>query len=179
MAQDQITEYVHLDPWGQMLGEDVGGTTCFYGKSKLTNTSWGARKYCERVYGYAGPVLIAANGNTYMPWASNTEFGLDFKRCRYFTHDAMAMLRDIGDELNDDGTTKDGCVDITPITQADPDRKCPTRWWNWDELGLLYPRGAAAGLLLLLRGAWDLPLLPPQEEGQGAQEAPNLPPPTA
>ena len=161
-----------------MLGEDVGGTTCFYGKSKLTNTSWGARKYCERVYGYSGPVLIAANGNTYMPWASNTEFGLDFKRCRYFTHDAMAMAMEIEDELNDDGTTKDGCVDITPITQADPDRSA-RRGGGTGTSWAPPPRGAAAGLLLLLCGPRDLPLLPPQEEGQGAQEAPNLPPPTA
>ena len=162
-----------------MLGEDVGGTTCFYGKSKLTNTSWGARKYCERVYGYSGPVLIAANGNTYMPWASNTEFGLDFKRCRYFTHDAMAMLMEIVDELNDDGTTKDGCVDITPITQADPDRKCPTRWWNWDELGLLllvvllpvcFCCCVGLGICLCCRR---------KRKAKARKKRQNLPPPTA
>ena len=101
-----------------------------------------------------------------------------FKRCRYFTHDAMAMAMEIEDELNDDGTTKDGCVDITPITQADPDRKCPTRWWNWDELGLLL-------LVVLLPVCFcccvglGICLCCRKRKAKARKKRQNLPPPTA
>ena len=50
------------------------------------------------------------------------------------------MYLELEQDLNDDGTIKaeaGGCVDVAAIPADDPDGKCPTRWWNPDEVALL------------------------------------------
>lgn len=119
VAHEHMQEYVHpLDPWGNsMLGVDVsGGQTCFWGKVKsspkgdthLTNIETTADRYCSHVYGYSGPVLIAAEADM-LARDVDHELKHQFRRCRYYTHAMESILINLGDELLDDGTTLSGC----------------------------------------------------------------------
>lgn len=132
-SHPNIMEYTHpLDPWGNsMLGEEVAGTTCYFGTTGLRNSD-GAYKYCGRVYGYTGPTLIAASAGVIIPGgpiadAGHTNATYDFSRCRYFTHMAHAMLIQLEDPavLSANGVTDGGCKPNTPIPANDPEDKCP------------------------------------------------------
>jgi len=142
-GHDQIVEYVHpLDVWGNsMLGED--GTRICYISSKTTmkmaqenrtvegNTIDSAKEYCSQVYGWPGPILLA---NEHSPIADE-ELKRNFQRCRYFTHNAVAMFSGLLCSLLENGATAitntttstvGGCVDAKIIPKDDPDGVCPT-----------------------------------------------------
>jgi len=141
-GHDQIFEYVHaLDPWGNsMLGEDSGGKICYIGHKRivtLTNESVGgntidsAQQYCSHVYGWPGPILLA---NEHSPVAAD-ELKRNFQRCRYFTHNAVAMFLALSDSLLENGATATvntttrtvgGCHDAKIIPKEDPEAVCPT-----------------------------------------------------
>jgi len=156
---DQIIEYVHpLDPWGNsMLGEDNGGMICHIGgrsakvaaaypnnksnnttsttnddeRARMMNDTSPAKDYCSQIYGWPGPILIA-NEHISRPVA-NLELKRNFQRCRYFTHNTVAIFLALSDSLLEDGSTAaatagtwGGCVDALIIPRDDPNGVCPT-----------------------------------------------------
>lgn len=137
VQHSQITDYTHpLDPWGNaILGVD-NGRVCLWGSTDLSFTNSSAREYCGRVYGYSGPTLIAAQGGAYFPGGADSTAGLDFRRCRYFTHDAEATLLALQQPgvVNSDGTTDGGCRDVPVIPTGDTSSEgCPTGSLSTDE----------------------------------------------
>lgn len=158
LPQNQLLEYVHpLDPWGNaMLGRDNGGHVCFWGTSTAlqheeglneeteeeeeeaeNNTSFeshqvtkdAAYTYCSRIYGYRGPLLMAANVDAPLGHSSlnAAKIRQDFQRCRYVTHSAeailLAFLQGESDAVivddNDDSPSMGG-NDTTKQTTASP-----------------------------------------------------------
>jgi hypothetical protein len=108
----QITDYVHVfDPWGNALGEDVGGRQCTYGSTDLLDSR--AYKYCERVFGYSGPTLIVADGGVFIPGGAESTASIDFTKCRLFTHIIETMVVDLEREgvIKLNGDTDIGCLD--------------------------------------------------------------------
>jgi hypothetical protein len=107
----QITDYAHVfDPWGNMLGEDAGGWQCNYGSTDLLESR--AYKYCERIFGLAGPTLIAADGGVLIPGGADDTSSLDFRLCRLFTHIIETVVTDLERPgvILADGNTDIGCV---------------------------------------------------------------------
>lgn len=106
-GHEQIIEYAHpLDPWGNsMLGEDTGGKICYIHRKptmKVRNESIdSAHEYCSQIYGWRGPLLLA---NEHSPVAAG-ELKRNFQRCRYFTHNAVAMFLALSDSLLENGAT--------------------------------------------------------------------------
>jgi len=147
-----MTDYSHVfDPWGRMLGYDTG-KECLYGLTNVTNTR--AFKYCEQIWGYPGPVLIAANSRVYH-FDATKEMMRNFRRCRYFTHIAEAVyekLRQPG-VLNEDGTTRDGCREVVTNTGSCPDGSVSaseTKVWAMVAAGMLILLCLAGSLLCYL-----------------------------
>ncbi|KAL3937908.1 MAG: hypothetical protein SGBAC_007073 [Bacillariaceae sp.] len=142
-GHDQIVEYVHpLDVWGNsMLGED-GTRTCYISSKptlKITEANGtvegnridSAYEYCSHVYGWPGPLLLA---NEHSPIADE-EMRRDFQRCRYFTHNSVAIFLKLSYSLLENGATAisntttgtvGGCVEAKIIPRADPGGVCPT-----------------------------------------------------
>ena len=148
VAHANIVDYTHpLDPWGNtVLGVDNGGSVCFWGNAGLQAAD-SALEYCSRVYGYTGPTLIAAQGGVYLPGGADSDVGLNFRRCRYFTHDAEATLLALQQSgvVDADGTTDGGCRATPLIAAADTSSTgCPTGEWSDDEEWLLI--GLVVGL---------------------------------
>jgi hypothetical protein len=107
----QITDYAHVfDPWANVLGEDVGGWQCNYGSTGLLESR--AYKYCERIFGLAGPTLIVADGGVLIPGGADDSSSLDFRRCRLFTHIIETVVTDLERPgvILDNGDTDIGCV---------------------------------------------------------------------
>ena len=151
VAHASIVDYTHpLDPYGNtMLGVDNGSSVCFWGNAGL-QVADSALEYCSRVYGYTGPTLLAAQGGVFLPGGADSDVALDFKRCRYFTHDAEATLLALQQPgvVLADGTTDGGCR-ATPVIAADDTSStgCPTGEWSDDEKWLLI--GLVIGLVTL------------------------------
>lgn len=142
-GHDQIVEYVYpLDVWGNsMLGED-GTRTCYISSKpalKMTEANGtvegnridSAHEYCSQVYGWPGPILLA---NEHSPIADE-ELKRDFQRCRYFTHNSVAIFLGLSYSLLDNGetaisntttSTVGGCAEAKIIPRADPGGVCPT-----------------------------------------------------
>ncbi|CAJ1932764.1 unnamed protein product [Cylindrotheca closterium] len=142
-GHDQIVEYVHpLDVWGNsMLGED-GTRTCFISSKTTmemipianeTTATDPAQEYCSQVYGWPGPILLA---NEHSPILVDEELKRNFQRCRYFTHNTVAIFSALSYSLRENGATAirnttatktvGGCADAKLIPKADPDGICPT-----------------------------------------------------
>jgi len=139
-THDQIIDYTHpLDPWGSaMLGVD-NGQVCFWGTPGL-HAADAAHKYCSRVWGLTGPTLIAAQGGIFIPGGASSSDALNFKRCRYFTHDPEASLLALEQPgvVFANGTTDGGCRPVPVIPQGDTSSSgCPTGRWSADEVTLL------------------------------------------
>ena len=108
-SHTQCTDYQHvLDPYGTMLGEDVG-RTCTYGVAGIKQS--GAYEYCGKCYGFSGATIMAAGGGVVFPGGAPKTLKDDFSRCKLFTHFSGAMvpaLTQAGVVL-DNGDTADGC----------------------------------------------------------------------
>eukprot|EP01060_Flectonema_neradi_P000551 TRINITY_DN1034_c0_g1_i1.p1 TRINITY_DN1034_c0_g1~~TRINITY_DN1034_c0_g1_i1.p1 ORF type:complete len:641 (+),score=166.96 TRINITY_DN1034_c0_g1_i1:81-1925(+) len=136
VVHNQITEYVHpLDPYGNLLGLDVG-TTCKYGMQSSSKPVLSvAAKWCKPFFAYPGNYLLRieihalvmalaslastaqqAQLKAMLPLltrdltANDTKVLASFQRCRYYTHDSVAMYQGLIDEITEDGLTKDGCT---------------------------------------------------------------------
>ena len=82
----------------------------------------GAYSYCSKIYGYSGPTLIAANAG--VP-GTDPILEENFKRCRYFTHMAEAIMMGLEQTLEDDGGTDGGCHELPIIYKEDHQGQCP------------------------------------------------------
>lgn len=135
LEYDNMIEYVHpLDPWGNaMLGMDNGKSVCFFGSktAQLAETGThfdGAYEYCSRVYGWSGPtILVSSSGVSGLGGPLHPQALYDaFARCRYYTHNTIAMMLYLEAFLDADGGTDGGCREIPLIPRDDPEGLCPT-----------------------------------------------------
>ena len=149
VPHNQITEYVHpLDPYGNILGRDVG-KTCLFGKQADSKPTLSvASKWCKPFFGYPGNYLVRIETSALVSFlsgrasqaqqarlkqllpllsqtltANDTRILAAFQRCRYFTHGGAALYQGLINEITEDGLTKDGCVDA-PTFPINSDQ-CP------------------------------------------------------